>query len=296
MKPVIFGIKGTKLSQEEIDLFKEHKPAGFIIFTRNIESKQQLAVLVSSLKALFRRKDTLILIDQEGGRVQRLKEPHTKNYPAPKRFSDRIEKEGKGVIGDELFESNYEMASELAELGINVNCTPVADLYYPFANNVIGDRSFGSDIEIVESFCRIVVAAHRDAGVRAVVKHIPGHGRALKDSHLELPYVDASLKELEATDFAVFRELGTYSDYAMTAHVVYNCLDPENPVTLSKKAIEYIRKKICFKGKIITDCITMKALPGTYAEKTIKALEAGCDYVLHCSGDIDEMREIVSAL
>jgi len=296
MTPVIFGIKKTELSRDEIDLFMSYKPAGYIIFTRNIESKQQLTELILSINTMYKEEKPLILIDQEGGRVQRLREPHTKNYPSPKNFADRVKTEDRNLIYNEIFNSNYEMALELAKFGITVNCTPVADLYYPFANNIIGDRSFGNDPEIVTLFCRAVIAAHRNAGVEAVIKHIPGHGRAFNDSHIELSYIEANLAELEVTDFLVFKELSIHSNYAMTAHIIYNCLDSENPITFSKKAIDYIRQKICFKGKIITDCITMKALSGTYAEKTIKALNAGCDYVLHCSGDIEEMREIVSVL
>lgn len=296
MKPIIFGFKGLALTEEEKAFFAANQPAGFIIFKRNIESKDQLKTLCSELSSLFPGRETMILIDQEGGRVQRFTEPHTKKYPAPSYFRDLVEIEGKDAALKACYESNLEMALELREIGINVNCTPVADLSYEGASNVIGDRSFGSHVAMVIEFCKQVITAHLDAGIRPIIKHMPGHGRAKQDSHLELPIVDSSLAELEATDFAVFRELSKFCDFAMTAHIIYNAIDPAAPATISSKVISYVREAIEFKGEIITDCLTMEALSGGYGERATKALEAGCNYLLHCSGDMEQMGEIGAAV
>ena len=296
MKPLIFGFKGKSLSDEERSFFLEHQPAGFIIFKRNIESKEQLMVLCTDLTGLFGGREVMILIDQEGGRVQRLTEPLTKKYPAPSYFSSLIDSEGMEAALKACYDSNLEMALELKEIGININCAPVADLTFEGASNVIGDRSFGSSIDIVVQFCSQAIKAHLDAGIKPIIKHMPGHGRAKSDSHFELPFVDALLPELESTDFAVFQELAKYSSLAMTAHIVYRALDTELPATTSKTVINYIKDAIGFKGQIITDCITMKALSGSFAERTTASLEAGCDYVLHCNGEIGEMQEIADCL
>ncbi len=296
MKPIIFGFMGYSLTDEEKAFFAAHQPAGFIIFKRNIESKDQLKTLCSELRALFSDREIMILIDQEGGRVQRFTEPHTKKYPAPSYFRRLVETEGMDAALKACYDSNFEMALELREMGINVNCTPVADLTFEGASNVIGDRSFGSSVEIVIKFCKQVITAHLDAGIRPIIKHMPGHGRAKQDSHSELPIVDSSLAELEETDFAVFRELSKFSNFAMIAHIIYKEIDPEAPATISSKAISYVRESIGFKGEIITDCLTMKALSGSYGERATKALSAGCNYLLHCSGDMEQMGEIGAAI
>lgn len=304
MKPVIFGFKGYSLSNQERDFFLQNKPSGFIIFSRNIESKEQVTRLIQELKNLFPERDTLILIDQEGGRVQRLTHPHAIKYPAPSHFAE-IAKSKNIEEGLKLcYESNFLMAKELASLGINVNCTPVADLRIEGSHDVIGDRSFGSDISFVTKFCESVIKAHLDANVIPIIKHIPGHGRALCDSHKELPKVSNRLIELEQTDFAVFKNLSRIirdkynnsSCFAMTAHIKYECLDPNNPATQSESVIKYIRNKIGFSDKIITDCLTMEALSGSFGQRAIKSLEAGCDIVLHCSGDMDQMEEIAKSI
>ena len=296
MKNVIFGFSGTELSEKEREFFKESNPAGFILFKRNIESKEQVKKLTSHLKSLFPEREVLILIDQEGGRVQRITEPLTVKYPAAKYFLDLMEDIGIEAALKEVYITNLTIAKELSELGINVNCTPVADLHFDATHDVIGDRSYGTDPEIVIKFCIEVIKAHLDSGVQPIIKHIPGHGRATSDSHLELPVIDANLEELEKTDFHVFKMLSKYSPFAMTAHIKYLNLDADNPVTLSTKAIKYIRDQIGFTGKIISDCITMSALSGSMGDRAIAASKAGCDYVLYCSDDIDEMREIASVL
>jgi beta-glucosidase-like glycosyl hydrolase len=311
MKPIIFGFSGTRLTDEERNFFLEHKPAGYIIFKRNIESKEQLSSLVSDLKSLTSdsgaaaasasshhddKQETLILIDQEGGRVQRLTEPHTKKYPAPETFSKMVEETGLESALKACYDSNFAMASELAALGINVNCTPVADVKVEGAHDVIGDRSFGYDEEIVTLFCKQVIKAHMDARVMPVIKHIPGHGRAICDSHKELPRVSASLEELESTDFKAFKNLAPLSPFAMSAHIVFDALDTEKPATQSKTVINYIREVIGFTGKIITDCITMEALSGDFAERATASHDAGCDYILHCSGKIEDMIKVAGAI
>lgn len=294
MKPVIFGIKSDELSAEEKEFFLASKPMGFIIFTRNIRSGAQLTQLIMNLKSLFLERETLILIDQEGGRVQRYSAPHTVKYQAPASFIELMAK-GEEAALSACYESNYNMALELARLGINVNCTPVADLRIEGAHNVIGDRSFGDDVAIVAKFCLKVLQAHKDAGIIPVVKHIPGHGRAKEDSHYKLPVIDTSLDILEETDFKVFSLFAGDAEFAMTAHAVYQAID-NMPATHSKATIDYIRNQIGFRGKIITDCLTMEALGGSFANRAIKSLEAGCDILLHCNGNMDQMIEIVEAI
>ncbi len=296
MKPIIFGFKGYKLTEDEKAFFLAHQPAGFIIFKRNIESKEQLRSLCSELRSLFSDREIMILIDQEGGRVQRLTDPHTKKYPAPSYFRDLVEIEGRDAALKACYDSNFEMATELKEMGINVNCTPVADLSFDGASDVIGDRSFGSTPQIVIEFCKQVITAHLAAGVRPIIKHMPGHGRARQDSHLELPTVEASLAELEESDFAIFRELSRSCDFAMTAHIIYQSIDDSAPATISSKVIQYCREVIGFKGDIITDCLTMEALSGSYGKRAAQAIDAGCTYLLHCSGDMEQMEEIVKEI
>ena len=188
---------------------------------------------------------------------------------------------------------NFQIASELKELGFTTNCTPVADLLFDGADNVIGDRSFGSDPEIVVAFCKEVIRAHKDAGIEPIIKHIPGHGRATKDSHYHLPRITASLEELEKTDFVIFKELAPLVNFAMTAHCVYEAIDPVLPATQSKIVIDYIRNNIGFTGDIFTDAIEMDALTGNVADRAKASLEAGCNYVLHCTSNITEMEEIL---
>lgn len=292
MKGLIVGIKGTVLTNDEIAHLLNIKPHGFILFKRNIESKKQIIKLTNSLQNLFPDRDLKIpiLIDQEGGRVQRIKQPIAeKNYPSAGYFREYAEKEGLKKALDLAYLNYFELASELKSLGINVNTVPCADLLYIEADSIIGDRSFGNDIANVIEFCKIVIKAHKDVGVETVIKHIPGHGRAKVDSHFDLPYIDNSIEELLNTDFKVFQELAPYCKYAMTAHIVFKDIDPFYPITLSPKGINFIRDVIGFKGEIITDAIEMKALKGSVAENSKLALEAGCNFVLHCDADISQI-------
>lgn len=292
--PVIFGINGLNISDEEKDLFSKYRPYGFVIFSRNCESIEQIISLNNQLINLYPDRKTAIFIDQEGGRVQRIKPPISEvKYPPAEFFANIYETDPD--YATKLAEENYsKLASELSSLGINGNFLPCVDLKYDFADNIIGDRSFGSNIEQVTKFANIVKNSHDKFGVKTVMKHIPGHGMAKSDSHLELPIIDSDLEYLEKNDFKIFKNLSNIFEYAMTAHILYNALDSENPVTTSKNAIDYIRKEIGFNGKIITDCITMSALKGSLSHRAESSLKAGCDIVLHCSGKIEEMRKIVS--
>jgi beta-glucosidase-like glycosyl hydrolase len=279
----IFGISTTKLTNDEIELFKNHPPYGIILFKRNCEDEAQLKSLVSSIKETI--PEVKILIDQEGGRVARLRKPNFIEFPAAKEL--QTEKE--------VYDNYFKMGKYLASFGIDINCAPVADLYYSFADNIVGDRSFGYDVERVSLFARAAANGLLDSGVIPVIKHIPGHGRALVDSHLELPIVETELNILEETDFAVFKNLQDLP-FAMTAHVIYTALDSDLPVSVSPRGINYIRKELGFKGLIMSDDINMKALKGSLSAISTQVLEAGCDLLLHCSGDIDEMREVIKSI
>lgn len=283
MKRAVLGISSLELTKEEISLFKEHQPFGIILFKRNCKNEDQLKSLTASIKDIL--PESKIFIDQEGGRVARLKKPNFKEFPAADSLSSK----------EEVYDNYFIMGQYLHSLGIDINCAPVADIFYSFAHKVIGDRSFGENVDQVVKFANAATQGLIDSGIAPIIKHIPGHGRALVDSHLKLPIVDTDLKTLEATDFAVFKALNDLP-MAMTAHVIYNALDPEAPVTTSKKSIDYIRKEIGFKGLLISDAIEMKALEGNFASLSKQVLTAGCDLVLHCTGEINEMKEVLEAI
>ena len=282
-KNAVLGISTTTLTLDEITLFKKHQPFGIILFKRNCDNEDQLKALTFSIKEVL--PETKIFIDQEGGRVARLKKPNFVEFSAANQFSSQ----------EEVYNNYFIMGKYLQSLGIDVNCAPVADLYYTFANKIIGDRSFGENAEQVIKFANSAARGLIDGGIIPIIKHIPGHGRALVDSHLKLPIVDADLKTLEETDFHVFASLN-HLPIAMTAHVIYTALDPELPVTISKKAIDYIRQKMDFQGLIISDDINMKALQGDLTTLTHQTLKAGCNLVLHCSGVLQEMEEVLNAI
>lgn len=312
MKPLIFGISGLYLTEEETNFFKQHEIYGFILFKRNIASKLQLQKLISELKALYpHREDLFISLDQEGGRVARLKQPLVeKIYPPAAYFSKNYDSGNQELSYQAVYDNYFHLMGELKTLGICCPYAPVADLHYEYTDNVIGDRSFGNDINMVVNLCSAAIKGINDNSGIAVIKHIPGHGRAICDSHYELPRITASFEELNTIDFEVFRQLANNEKvgWAMTAHVIFNALDPTLPVTLSPKAIAFIREEIGFKGTLITDAIDMLALhegvdPSNKAEFNAsliraaqKSLEAGCDLVLHCTGNIEEMIAIAEAL
>jgi len=291
----LFGCEGLRLSDSERTFFQTVNPLGFILFARNVESPAQVRALVQELRASVGRVDAPVLIDQEGGRVQRLRPPHWRKAPPGADFA-RLAALDFELAKRAVRLNNRLIAAELADLGIDVDCTPVLDVPVPGAHDVIGDRAFGATPEMIAALGREVCEGMFDQGVLPVIKHIPGHGRSMVDSHLDLPVVEASLAELEAQDFAPFRALADMP-WAMTAHVIYKALDPDHPATTSAKIIgEIIRGAIGFDGLLLSDDLSMQALRGDFAERTRASLAAGCDLVLHCNGKAEEMTAIASAL
>jgi len=287
---VIFGCQGLSLSVEEKRFFTEARPLGFILFERNCRDRAQVSALVSDLKDITGRNATPILIDQEGGRVQRLKPPEWRAAPTGAAFAALADQDMS--LAEEAIALNSQIiAADLVELGITVNCAPVLDVPVPFAHDIIGDRALGLDPATVSALGRASAQGFLDGGVLPVIKHIPGHGRAGVDSHQELPLVEAGQADLEARDFAPFKALNDMP-WAMTAHVVYTALDKDHPATTSAHIIaETVRGLLGFSGVLVSDDIGMKALQGSFEEKATGVLAAGCDLVLHCSGEMAEMEE-----
>jgi len=291
-KPVIYGIKGLELLQEEVIFFQKSGPIGFILFARNIKNKVQVKKLTDSLRKIM-QGEVLILIDQEGGRVARLNANNDEwpKYPPAQYFGKIYESGEKERAKTECFNNYQNIAQNLDEIGINVNCAPLIDILQEETHDIIGDRAYGSNIDQIHDLAHETCTALLKNNVYPVIKHIPGHGRANLDSHTDLPIVNASLEELEKTDFLTFKKLKDQK-FAMTAHILYNAIDKINPATTSKKAIKIIREKIGFNNILMTDDLSMKALPGTFAHKTQQALNAGCDLILHCNANMQEMLEI----
>lgn len=291
MKPVIFGCSGLTLSDEERAFFEEQQPAGFILFARNVQSPQQLKVLTTDLRLAVGRSDVLILIDQEGGRVQRMSEPHWRKFPPLMQFGDAMKINADLAI--EALTLNCQMlADDLKRVGINTNCLPLLDVPISDADPIIGDRALGMSAAQVALLGQVVIDTFMSAGILPVMKHIPGHGRALVDSHHALPIVSDPRDILINTDFAAFRAVKN-CPLGMTAHVVYEAFDAVNTATLSKVVIsEVIRDHIEFDGLLMTDDISMKALEGDIGNLSAEALAAGCDIVLHCNGNMEEMQAI----
>lgn len=282
------------LDEREARLFAECNPAGFILFARNCAMPGQVLELVRSLKAAVGRESVPILIDQEGGRVQRLQPPAWRAAPPAATFAGLADRDSGDAIEAAWLNARL-IAEDLADLGITVNCAPVVDVPGPGADPIIGDRACGRTAEeaamLGQAWCSGLLAG----GVLPVIKHIPGHGRATVDSHMALPIVDADLDALDRTDFAPFAALAAMP-WAMTAHVVYRAIDPERPATLSSQVIgEVIRGRLGFEGVLISDDIGMEALSGSPVDRARGALAAGCDLVLHCSGAFAEMTAIAAA-
>lgn len=295
MKPIIFGCLGPTLSDHERAVFAKHQPAGFILFSRNIQTPDQVSELTQSLRASVGRDDVLIGIDQEGGRVQRMTEPHWRKYPPMKLFGDCARFDI--VRAETALEATVRlMSDDLRRVGINMNCAPVLDLPIEGSDDIIGDRAFSEDLRIVRELGRVVLYSMPSYGVLPVIKHMPGHGRALVDSHLELPHVKTPYQKLVETDFCPFRKL-RHAPLAMSAHIVFESVDPDRPATLSPKVIQQvIRHEIGFEGLLMTDDLSMKALSGGFSERADAALRAGCDLLLHCNGDMSEMKAIAEAV
>jgi beta-N-acetylhexosaminidase len=292
--PVIFASSGPELTTWERDFFADADPLGFILFARNCMTPGQVSALVADFRQAVGRADAPVLIDQEGGRVQRLRPPEWRAAPPAARFGALAETDPAG--GREAARMNARLiGDELAALGIDVDCAPVLDLRRPETHAAIGDRAFGSDPALVAELGRAVCEGLEAAGVQPVIKHLPGHGRAWADSHLELPRVSASRAELEASDFEAFRRLSDVT-WAMTAHIVFEAVDPDRSATVSPVMIqEVIRGSIGFGGVLVGDDLSMEALSGTLAERTGAVLAAGCDLVLHCTGRAEEMPAVAEA-
>jgi beta-N-acetylhexosaminidase len=284
----IFGCVGPTLGESETAFFRESQPWGFILFGRNVETPDQVRRLVADLRETV--PDVPVLIDQEGGRVQRLKPPRWPKYPPGRAYgalADAVQRGEIARLGGRL------IAHDLRALGVNVDCAPVLDTPTPGAHDVIGDRAYGQTPEVVAELGRAFAEGLLAGGVLPVIKHMPGHGRAHADSHLRLPVVEATRAEL-ARDFAPFRANADLPA-AMTAHVVYPAIDPAAPATTSRVVIEeVIRRDIGFDGLLLTDDLSMKALSGDFASRAGDALAAGCDLALHCNGDMAEMQAVAA--
>jgi beta-N-acetylhexosaminidase len=295
MIPAFLGLSGPALTDAERGLIRDADPAGFILFARNVEDPGQLRALTDSLRDATGRTHLPILIDQEGGRVARLRPPHWPAFPAPWRFAELYEKAPISAI-EAARVNALAIALALAEAGINVDCTPLLDVRHPDAHDIIGDRALGAEPMRVAALGRAVLEGLAAGGVAGVIKHLPGHGRAPADSHKELPVVDSPV-EILATDLAPFRALAKVAPMAMTAHVLYPAWDAEQPATLSTTIIaDVIRGEISFEGLLMSDDLGMYALPGPLADRATAALAAGCDIALHCSGEAADNEAIAGAL
>jgi beta-N-acetylhexosaminidase len=292
-KAFISGISGPELNAAERAFFTAERPWGFILFKRNIEAPKQLALLVEELKKCTGRPDVPVLIDQEGGRVQRLGPPYWPAYPPGALFGALYDLDPALGLSAARLGARL-IAADLSELGINVDCLPLADVPVAGADAVIGNRAYGTEPGKVAAIARAVTEGLEQGGILPVLKHIPGHGRANADSHLRLPAVNTSKNELERTDFAAFQPLADLP-MAMTAHVVFSALDPVHPATTSATIIEQvIRGVIGFQGLLMSDDVSMNALSGSIAERTRAIFSAGCDIALHCNGQIEEMRDVAA--
>lgn len=295
LKPVIFGCSGAELNDREATFFAAHRPLGFILFQRNCRSPEQIRSLTAALRQTAGRPDAPILIDQEGGRVQRLKPPQWRAAPPARTFGqlaamDRAAAKRAAWINARL------IAAELEPLGITIDCAPVLDKPVSGAHDIIGDRAYAADVDTIVELARAAAEGLMDGGILPVIKHIPGHGRAKADSHLECPVVDATGPELDDNDLPPFKALAD-QPFAMTAHVVYTAWDRKNVATMSPRIVqEVIRERVGFNNVLLSDDLSMKALGGSMADRAQGGLDAGCDILLHCNGELAEMKEIADAV
>jgi beta-N-acetylhexosaminidase len=288
MNATIFGPEGLEITEWERGFFREVQPLGFILFARNIDNPDQLRRLTYALREAVQR-DAMILIDQEGGRVQRMRSPHWREYlPALDQMAQAADPLRARWVRNRL------IAAELHDVGIDANCAPLADIAEEATHPILKNRLYGYDVQTVVDACRVCADAHLAGGVLPVLKHIPGYGRASVDSHKDLPRVDAPRGELEAWDFAPFSAL-TDIPMGMTAHIVFSDIDPANPATTSANMMEVIRKDIGFDGLLMTDDLSMEALSGTIAQRAAASIAAGCDIILHCNGNATEMQAVAQA-
>lgn len=300
-KAVIFGCHTTHLLAQEKAFFQRANPLGFILFSRNCENPDQIQQLVHELRCAVDRPDAPILIDQEGGRVARLSSPTWRAAPSASVFGTLAEEDPEEASWCTRANA-WLIGKELEALGINVNCAPVVDVLHEMTHSVIGDRAFSHNPEVVATLALQAIKGFQEAAITPVIKHIPGHGQAMVDSHVKLPVVSTSAESLATTDFEAFRQVCHHFKrqtdiipWAMTAHIVYSAIDPLYPATQSSKVIEsVIREYIGFTGFLVSDCLTMKALEGSFGTRARKSLEAGCDAVLHCNGVLEEMIDVAS--
>ena len=290
----ISGLAGTSLSTSERAFLRDAQPWGAILFQRNVEAPEQVRRLTGSIRDELGR-NAPILVDQEGGRVQRLGPPHWFSYP-PGAVYGRLYERSTALGERAAFLAGSNIAGDLLAVGIDVDCAPIADVPVAGADKVIGDRAYAGAPDAVAAIARAFADGLLAGGVLPVLKHLPGHGRATTDSHRELPRVGAELEVLRACDFAVFRHLSNLP-LGMTAHVVYGAIDPIAPATTSGTVVnEVIRGWIGFRGLLMTDDISMGALSGPIAERSRASIAAGCDLVLHCNGELGEMEEVAGAV
>jgi beta-N-acetylhexosaminidase len=294
-KALIVGVSGTQLGAAERDFLKTADPLGFILFARNITAPDQVRALVREMRDCIGRKNAPVLIDQEGGRVARLKPPHWRAAPAAALFGE-LARHDRAAARQAVRLNAQLIGAELHALGITVDCAPVADIPAFGADPIISDRAFATDPPLVADLAQVFCEGLASVGVLPVIKHIPGHGRAGIDSHMGLPKVDAAQADLAAQDFAPFAVLARIKapePWAMTAHVVFEAFDKNLPATLSSIVIEdVVRGAISFDGIVISDDLSMGALEGSFEDRAAQALAAGCDLVLHCNGQLDEMKAV----
>ncbi|MCM2399760.1 beta-N-acetylhexosaminidase [Rhizobium sp. S153] len=292
-KAMILGCSGLSLTADEKSLYRDEQPWGFIVFARNLSEPAQIVDLVAEMRDTVGGRNAPVLIDQEGGRVQRIREPIAPRYPSGAVLGELYRRDkALGLRAAWLMSRLH--AFDLLKLGINVDCLPVLDVPVEGASNVIGDRAYGTDPVTVGEMGEAAAAGLKAGGVLPVMKHVPGHGRGMADSHHELPVVTTSHEDLSAHDFPPFRRLRNEL-MAMSAHVVYSAIDPDHPASTSKVVIDQIiRGEIGFDGLLMSDDVSMNALKGTIAERAAAIVAGGCDVVLHCNGVMEEMRAVVA--
>jgi beta-N-acetylhexosaminidase len=285
----IFGCEGLRLSPEERDFFRDFDPFGFIIFARNVDTPEQLLALTKSLREAVGR-EAPILIDQEGGRVQRMRGPHWREWTPP---LQAIAEAGDGAAEMMALRSKI-IATELLAVGIDANCAPLADIASETTHPFLRNRCYGETAEGVTRIARAVADAYLEMGVLPVAKHLPGHGRSVNDTHHDLPRVTVDRNTLIETDFAPFKALSDLP-MAMTAHIIFTAYDAETPATQSPEMLRVIREEIGFGGLLMTDDLNMQALSGSLGERASRSIAAGCDIALHCKGAMAEMLQVAAA-
>ncbi|MCS6622601.1 beta-N-acetylhexosaminidase [Roseibacterium beibuensis] len=289
----IYGCSGHRLTEDEKAFFAEVRPWGFIVFRRNVDSPDQMRALTDEMRDCVGDADAPVLIDQEGGRVQRMGPPHWPKYPPAEAY---LKATGDPLAARELVRLGARlMAHDLRSVGVNVDCAPVLDVPVPGAHDIIGDRAYARDPATVAMLGRAAAEGLLAGGVLPVIKHMPGHGRAFADTHKELPTVHADLDTLDGWDFAPFKALSDMP-IGMTAHIIFTAIDRKHPATQSKKAIRMIRERLGFGGLLLSDDLVMNALSGTLTERAVKSLKAGCDLVVHWNGDMAEMRQVAEGV